>query len=493
MLRVRRPIARGALACAAVVLIAGCASADKTSTTTAAASSAAASASGGSMAGMNMGPAEEKAISVDGIKPVPTQTLATADWQGMKIVARATTAVPFVIFNGTSERMIKPGPKSSFHLMVMLNDAHTGVPLPYASVWATIRKAGKVVYDERQWPMISEYMGPHYGNDVSLPGGGNYQLSLLVSPPISARHVEYQHVWLTPAPSDLHLPLEARLMTGSADGGGGRGWTRRRFFLGAATVAAGGAAAGVALDRAETSHGSAPEIPKVALGSQPAGLPARQFAWTATLKTDRDGNPIAPRHDRLLFFDVQATPSPAAARLLEASLRTLERAFAWGPGGLLFTAGWAPGYFERSLRIQSPIPRAKRLSEFELPAIDDYDLCLHLACDDERRLADVEAGLVHGAPLPGCRRPSERWLRRCAGERRAQVSSARACRPPTRTSAGFRPALRSRKQTPLFMGFKSGLATQPGNRGVGHDPDRRVRAGNDDAGQLHAPAAGQLV
>jgi hypothetical protein len=198
MLRVRRTIARGALACAGVVLIAGCASADKTTTTTAASSSATASASGGSMAGMNMGPAEEKAISVDGIKPVPTQTLATADWQGMKIVARATTAVPFVIFNGTSERMIKPGPKSSFHLMVMLNDAHTGVPLPYASVWATIRKAGKVVYDERQWPMISEYMGPHYGNDVSLPGGGDYQLSLLVSPPISARHVEYQHVWLSP-------------------------------------------------------------------------------------------------------------------------------------------------------------------------------------------------------------------------------------------------------------------------------------------------------
>jgi hypothetical protein len=198
MLRVRRPIARGALACTAVVLIAGCASADKTSTTTAASSSAAAGASGGSMAGMNMGPAEDKAISVDGIKPVPTQTLATADWQGMKIVARATTAVPFVIFNGTSERMIKPGPKSSFHLMVMLNDAHTGVALPYASVWATIRKAGKVVYDERQWPMISEYMGPHYGNDVSLPGGGSYQLSLLVSPPISARHVEYQHVWLSP-------------------------------------------------------------------------------------------------------------------------------------------------------------------------------------------------------------------------------------------------------------------------------------------------------
>ena len=82
--------------------------------------------------------------------------------------------------------------------MVMLNDAQTGVPIPYAGVWATISKAGKVVYDERQWPMISRYMGPHYGNDVSLPGGGQYQLSLLVSPPVSARHVEYQNVWLKP-------------------------------------------------------------------------------------------------------------------------------------------------------------------------------------------------------------------------------------------------------------------------------------------------------
>jgi len=80
----------------------------------------------------------------------------------------------------------------------MLSDAQTGVAIPYASVWATIRRAGKIVYDERQWPMISRYMGPHYGNNVTLPGTGTYQLSLLVSPPVSARHMEYQKVWLKP-------------------------------------------------------------------------------------------------------------------------------------------------------------------------------------------------------------------------------------------------------------------------------------------------------
>jgi hypothetical protein len=185
-------VLRWAAAVLVTGLVAGCASADKTASTAAAGSS--------QMAGMNMGSGTKATggAAIDGLKPVPIQPLAIAGWQGMKIEARAMTAAPFVIFNGTKEQMVKPGPKTSFHLMVMLNDAHTGEPIPYATVWATIRRAGKVVYDERQWPMLSAYMGPHYGDNVSLPGAGTYQLSLLVSPPVSARHVEYQHVWLQP-------------------------------------------------------------------------------------------------------------------------------------------------------------------------------------------------------------------------------------------------------------------------------------------------------
>jgi hypothetical protein len=194
-----------ALAGATVALLAGCASANKTSSSSsAAAASGSGSGSMAGMAGMSSGAGSGSAASagageeVDGIKPIPIQPLADANWQGMKIEARAMTAVPFVLFNGTSEQMVKPGPKTSFHLMVMLNDSHTGVAIPYASVWATISRDGKVIYDERQWPMLSEYMGPHYGNNVALPGAGNYTLNLLISPPVSARHLEYQHVWLKP-------------------------------------------------------------------------------------------------------------------------------------------------------------------------------------------------------------------------------------------------------------------------------------------------------
>jgi uncharacterized protein involved in high-affinity Fe2+ transport len=93
---------------------------------------------------------------------------------------------------------VKPPANASFHLMVLLNDAQTNVVIPYASVWGTITQGGKTPFDESLWPMISRYMGPHYGNDVVLPGPGPYQLTLLISPPVSARHLEYQGVWLKP-------------------------------------------------------------------------------------------------------------------------------------------------------------------------------------------------------------------------------------------------------------------------------------------------------
>jgi uncharacterized protein involved in high-affinity Fe2+ transport len=184
---------RGVLILATGVLIAGCAAATKIATTPAASAS---SSSSSNMPGMNVGATEVAAVN--GIKPIPSQLLATAEWQGMKIEARTMTAVPFVIYNGTSEQMVKPPKGTNFHLMVMLNDAHTNEPIPYAGVWATFTKNGKVVYDERQWPMLSAFMGPHYGNNVQLAGPGTYKLSLLISPPVSARHLEYQHVWLAP-------------------------------------------------------------------------------------------------------------------------------------------------------------------------------------------------------------------------------------------------------------------------------------------------------
>jgi hypothetical protein len=228
--------------------------------------------------------------------------------------------------------------------------------------------------------------------------------------------------------------------------------TRRRFLLGAGALV-GGAAAAAGLDHALGHSGAAPAP---ALGPQPAGLPGRQHAWTATLARDSFGNPIPPLYDRLLFFDVKAKATPASARVLESALRALERTYRWSPSGLLFLAGWGPDYFRRSLAIDAPIPAAKPLSDFELPTIDTYDLCLHLACDDEQRLASVEAALTGSTPLAGVDAPLDvsaalRW-------RETRTGFVGAGLPARHQDTGGIPAGDPVPTgSPLFMGFKSGL------------------------------------
>jgi hypothetical protein len=164
------------------------------------------------------------------------------------------------------------------------------------------------------------------------------------------------------------------------------------------------------------------------------------------LHRDAEGNVIAPRFDRLVFFDVIGRPDGAHARLLEAHLRSLERSFAWGPAGLLFTVGWSPGYFERRLGVHAPLPYAKALSDFELPAIDDYDLCLHLACDEDRRLSDVVQALLAGS-LPRILR----WRETRTGFTGPGLPAAR------QDVGGIPPGGVVPASAPLYMGFRSAL------------------------------------
>jgi deferrochelatase/peroxidase EfeB len=205
-----------------------------------------------------------------------------------------------------------------------------------------------------------------------------------------------------------------------------------------------------------------------------ARLPAAQHAWTAALSTDEHGNPVAPRFDRLLFFDVAGAPTAADVRRLEAAMRTLERLYPWSHQGLLFTLGWGPHYFEQVLRTTSPIPHPVRLSDFESPSLDAYDACLHLASDDERRLAEIEAALIHGGTLNGAARvdlpKSLHWRETRSGfvgaglPARHQEVSGIPGRHPVSPAA------------PLYMGFKSGF--------------RKNQATEDDVTIADGPFAG---
>lgn len=216
--------------------------------------------------------------------------------------------------------------------------------------------------------------------------------------------------------------------------------SRRRFL-------AAGAAAAVGLVAALTARRAAAdaELPPVLLGGQPPGLPIRQHAWARWLHRDEFGNPVAPRFDRLIFFDVRGRPSPVYAALLESRLRALERQFPWGPDGLLFTVSYGHDYFSRVLRTASPVTRATSLSSFESPVIDSYHVCLHLACDDERRLAAVESSLV-------------RSLAAILDWRETRVGFAGRGLPHAHQHvAGIPAGSPVPAAAPLFMGFRSGL------------------------------------
>jgi hypothetical protein len=230
------------------------------------------------------------------------------------------------------------------------------------------------------------------------------------------------------------------------------GLTRRRFVAGASALAAGGVAVGRGTKRAFASPLPKKQVP---LGGQPDGLPKRQHAWGDYVATDEYGNGTAPKFDRLLFFDVRGTPTPAHARLLESRLRTLERHFDWGHKGLLFTVSWGPSYF-RLLRVPSPIPEATSLSSFEHPSIDNFDMCIHLACDDNERLSQIEAALVHGKKLHGVSeslslRPALTWRETRTGFTGVGIP---ARHQNVKGIPGGDPVPAA---SPLFMGFKSGM------------------------------------
>ena len=141
------------------------------------------------------------------------------------------------------------------------------------------------------------------------------------------------------------------------------------------------------------------EAPTAGLPPNPrAGdLPVRQHAWNDVLARDGHGNPVAPRHHRVLLLDLAVEPSESAARTVERAMRTVEAAYDWGPAGLLHGLAWGTRYFERLGRLSaSPVREPTVLSRTDDPDLLSFDAALLLASDAASALGAVEAAMFHG-------------------------------------------------------------------------------------------------
>jgi hypothetical protein len=166
----------------------------------------------------------------------------------------------------------------------------------------------------------------------------------------------------------------------------------RRQFAKAAVALGGASALSACLDRAGG--------PDVAQGpDELSTLPARQHAWNEFLNTDDHGNDVAPRHRVLLLLNYanDGTPTEDERETVESAFRSLERAYARGNDGLLFTVGYSPAYFDRfegelpdSVDLQEP----RALAPFEDPELDRQDAVVHLASDHASVVLAAEEGLL---------------------------------------------------------------------------------------------------
>jgi len=74
----------------------------------------------------------------------------------------------------------------TMHLMTTIWDAETGTVVPNNSVSTTVERDGETVVDRPLWPMLSQNMGVHAGDNVALDGDGTYEVTVEIGP-VSAR------------------------------------------------------------------------------------------------------------------------------------------------------------------------------------------------------------------------------------------------------------------------------------------------------------------
>jgi uncharacterized protein involved in high-affinity Fe2+ transport len=92
----------------------------------------------------------------------------------------------FWLITGTNRKLVEIREQDTVHLMATVWDPETGVVVPTGNVSASVRKGGETVVDKQMWPMLSQNMGVHFGDNVALDGDGTYETEVSVDP-VSAR------------------------------------------------------------------------------------------------------------------------------------------------------------------------------------------------------------------------------------------------------------------------------------------------------------------
>lgn len=93
----------------------------------------------------------------------------------------------FWTVTGTDTNKVEVSGDDSLHLMPVVWHAETGIVVPDVNPRMTVRRDGEQVTEVSPWPMLSQQMGFHFGDNVALPEQGEYDVTVSVGEPGSRR------------------------------------------------------------------------------------------------------------------------------------------------------------------------------------------------------------------------------------------------------------------------------------------------------------------
>ncbi|MDL5360431.1 iron transporter [Halalkalicoccus sp. NIPERK01] len=116
---------------------------------------------------------------------VPPEIHGMATWtsvnaDGYDLTLLASRPHGFWTVTGTETNQVAMREAHSVHLMAAVREPTSGRYLP-AEVRVSIPRDGESL-DRTLWPMLSQRMGPHHGDNVALPGPGTHAATVRVLP-----------------------------------------------------------------------------------------------------------------------------------------------------------------------------------------------------------------------------------------------------------------------------------------------------------------------
>ena len=100
-----------------------------------------------------------------------------------KVALSYTFPHRFWTLTGTRTKRVEVGDNTDVHLMATAWDADSGMVVPTANNTVAVKKGEKSIDERSLWPMLSQPMGFHFGDNVALDGDGTYSAAVQISPP----------------------------------------------------------------------------------------------------------------------------------------------------------------------------------------------------------------------------------------------------------------------------------------------------------------------